>query len=202
MDLSKLPKLSDSPPPPSPPEPEREAPTANQPTALPHRHEDLGISVGAEVWIGAVFGLIFIMLGINFAKYSLAVLTGREYHTNVTWTEGERAGTEVKYPELMGDVIWNESSLFLFGVALVLEAIVMGIAGTGVRIKRPLVALAVLIAAAATLLNLIAAGKMFSDGIMPLMSLLAVAFGGYMTIYLWKLYQQLRPFSPAAAPTR
>ena len=198
MDLSKLPKLSDSPPPPPAPETE----PAAQPTTLPHRHQDLGVSIGAEVWIGVIFGLIFIMLGINFAKYSFAVLTGREYHTNVNWMEGEKAGTEVKYPELVGDAIWNDSSLFLFGVALVLEAIVMAIAGTGVKFKRPLVGLAVLIAAAATLLNLIAAGKMFNDGIMPLMSLLAVAFGGYMTIYLWKLHQQLRPFPPAMPANR
>jgi len=50
----------------------------------------------------------------------------------------------------------------------------------------------------AAALNLIVAVKLLGIGIMPLMSALAVAFGGYMAVYEWKLLQQLRAVTPSA----
>ena len=191
MDLSKLPKLSESPAPPPPVQDETPAP-APQPIDYGHG-PTIGVSIGAEVWVSLIIGIIFLMLGFNFARYAFTTMSGHAYHTHVDWTDGPKAGTEVAYPDLTGDVIWNDSALFIFGVALILEAIVLFIAGTNSTLKRPLVGFAAFIAAAATLLNLIAAAKMFSDGIMPLVSLLAVAFGGYMAAYEWKLYVALRP---------
>ena len=194
MDLSKLPKLSESAPPPAPSQQPAPAPS---PVDYAHR-PDIGTSIGAEVWISLIIGLIFIMLGFNFARYLVTTASGRTYHTGINWVEGEREGTEVAYPQLQGDVIWNDSALFLFGVALLLEAAVLLVAGTSLTLKRPLVGVAAFIAAAATLINLIAAGKMFSDGIMPLVSLMAVAFGGYMAAYQWKLFKALAPRVDAA----
>src|SRR5439155_8780801 len=112
MDLSKLPKLSESPAP-APPPPDADQPIAAAPSAPPNR-EEIGTMIGAEVWISLIIGLIFVMLGFNFAKYSFALLTGRQYHTHVDWQSGPKAGNEVAYAELEGDAIWNDSALFVF----------------------------------------------------------------------------------------
>src|SRR5437762_13437465 len=134
MDLSKLPKLSESPAPAEAPAP----PTASSASpAVDYAHRpDIGTSIGAEVWISLIIGLIFIMMGFNFARYVFATASGKTYHTNIQWTDGPKAGTEVAYPELSGDVIWNDSALFLFGVALLLEAVVLFVAGTRLMVKR------------------------------------------------------------------
>src|SRR5688572_15418860 len=114
MDLSKLPRLSETPPtPPGPadvPPARQDAPSTPGHSAAPPRtppvipgeiHPDYTIeyrpAIGAEIWISAVIGLIFIMMGWTFARYLVATATGKPFPTNVTWVEGEKAGTEVSY---------------------------------------------------------------------------------------------------------
>src|SRR5690348_125265 len=128
MDVSKLPKLSntqeqvrqeqssgatsDVPPAVAMP------PQGRAPGASYHSREPVTAGVGAEVWLSIILGLIFILIGKNFAVYSFAKLTGQTYHTNVNWTAGPNAGQEVAYPDLMGFVMLNDSAMLLFGLTL------------------------------------------------------------------------------------
>lgn len=185
MDLSKLPKLSETPAPPEPISP--------APSQTPARNTlpiDDGM-VGAEVWLSAIIGLVFLLLGRNFALYLFSLITHRPYHTAVNWTSGAHAGEEVAYPDLVGYVMYTDASMFLFGLALLFEAIILAAVHSRIRSKKPLVLIALLVAVVATALNLIVALMLFSAGILPLFSLLAVAFGGYIVAHEWRMLQAL-----------
>jgi hypothetical protein len=156
-------------------------------------HIDPG--VGAEVWVAAIVGIVVMLMGLNFARWSIATLTGNPYHTNSTWQIGERAGEEVKYWDLQGYAAFQDMSLFLFGLAMMLEAIVLTIVHSRIKAKRPLLAFAIILTLAATIMNLVLSAKLFSIQVTPIMSLLCVGFGGYIVAYEWRLFQH---FSRAA----
>jgi hypothetical protein len=200
MDMSKLPRLSQT------NKDDAPTPVAGQTTAAPppppvdrnvpdyqsrDRAYDPGYSVGAEVWISAILGIVFMFLGFNFARYMAATLTGGTFHTNVNWTTGDKAGQEVAYYDLQGGTAHTESGLFLFGLALVLEALALLAAHSGMPGKRGLVGFALFVTLLATAYNIFVVIKLFGLGIAPLMSVIAVAIGGYMATYQWRLFKQI-----------
>src|SRR5438067_641511 len=78
----------------------------------PRAGERLGAGAGAaEVWISAIFGIVFILIGKTFGAYLWSLITHQPFHTGVNWTSGELAGTEVAYPQLQGFVIWTDSAM-------------------------------------------------------------------------------------------
>jgi hypothetical protein len=199
MDMSKLPRLSQTNKDDAP-EPITGGPTTAPPAppvaqgAARERDADAydpGYSVGAEVWISIILGIVFIFMGFNFARYLGATLTGGTFHTNVNWTSGEKEGQEVGYFELQGGTAHTESGLFLFGLALVLEALALLAAHTGVPGRRAFVGFALFITLLATAYNLFVMMKLFGLGITPLISVIAVAIGGYMATYQWRLFKQV-----------
>ena len=214
MDMSKLPRLSqtnkdDAPtpvpggtsPPPTP------DPNRNVPDYEPRDRDaydrraagyDPGFSIGAEVWISVLLGIVYMFIGLNFARYMAANLTGGTYHTNVNWTAGEKAGQEVAYYDLQGGTAHTDSAMFLFGLALLLEAIAMLIAHTGAPGKKLFVGFALFVTLLATAYNLFVIVKLFGMGITPLMSVIAVAIGGYMATYQWRLFKQVS--APSRSP--
>ena len=185
MDISKLPKLSETPRPPS-----------DEPGTWPRIDDVLAGSraesvagIGAEVWLSAVVGVVFLLVGRRFAAYALSLLAHAPFHTNVNWLSGPKAGQEVAYRELEGFVFYNESAMFLFGLALLLEALMLAVIHARLAFSRPVIALALLIAIIATGYNLVVALMLFSTGVLPLFSLLAIAFGGYIVMHEWRLLQ-------------
>jgi hypothetical protein len=194
MDLSKLPRLSETDKHAGAPPPTQPAPASQSYEARPARPRGAGI--GAQVWLSLIIGAILMMVGQNFAKYCIAKATGREYHTNVTWTSGPKAGQEVQYFELSGYTAWTDTGIFLFGLAMVLEAALLAIIFSPMGGKRLLAGVALGVTVLATVLNLWVSIMLLGAGIIPLMSGLAVAFGGYMAMYEWQLLQSLG--SPAS----
>jgi hypothetical protein len=138
---------------------------------------------GAEIWISAVLGVIFILIGRRFGAYLISLLSGKPFDTGVIWRIGEKAGTPVPYWELQGYTALSEAGIFLFGVLLLLEAIVLGLSAIGWRWSRPAGYLMLALAVCVTALNLIVSILLFSNNITPLQSLLAAAFGGYLVFY-------------------
>jgi hypothetical protein len=142
------------------------------------------------------------LLGRSFARWAIAAMTGRPFDTGVTWAEGNDAGhpagQPVGYWDLEGFAALNDSALFLFGLAMVLEALVLALVFTKFRAKVPLILLAFGITVIATAYNLFVSFKLLTAGLIPLMSMLAVAFGGYIAVYEWRLLQQFRG-APAPA---
>jgi len=197
MDMSKLPRLSDT------RRQEEEAaaaaagtpnpaPLATPPPQHPYAEReplDVGYSVGAEVWISLILGVVFMFMGATFARFAAAKLTGKEFHTNVNWTAGEKQGQEVAYFDLQGGTAYTESGMFLFGLALVLEGISLLAAHMGAPGKRALVGFALFVTLSATVYNLFCMMKLFSAGVTPLMTVLAIAIGGYMASYQWRLFK-------------
>ena len=207
MDMSKLPRLSqtnkdDAPAPvpggtpaPPAPDPNRTVPDYQPRDRGPYDSAsggyDRGYSVGAEVWISVIFAIVYMFIGFNFARYVAAKVTGGTYHTNVNWTAGEKAGQEVDYYDLQGGTAHSDSAMFLFGLALLLEAIAMLIAHSGAPAKKLFVGFALFVTLLATAYNLFVIVKLFGMGITPLMSVIAVAIGGYMATYQWRLWKHV-----------
>jgi hypothetical protein len=153
---------------------------------------DPDLGVGIEVWISAIIGLVLMLVGRSFASYLAATLTGQPFHTNVLWNVGPKEGQEVGYWELTGYTALSDSAIFLFGLTMVLESVVLAIMNTRFKAKTQLVAVALFFTALVTLYNALAALMMLTVGIPPYSSLLAVAFGGYIALFEWRLLQQLR----------
>jgi hypothetical protein len=188
MDLSKLPKLSETPKPPAPdpnPQPEATRPDDRADIA----HVDAG--AGGMVWVSLILGALCMMLGRRFPSYLVAKLSGRDFHTQVNWIAGPNAGREVGYWELQGSTAWTEASIFLFGLALVLEALALWVITSKMGGKKIILTISLLIVIIATVFNIFTAVRVMGDGAVPLMSGLAAAFGGYMAMYQWKLLRVL-----------
>ena len=126
MDISKLPKLSQTPADGAP-----EAPPAAEDAAAPQvqaprvsravadaddrRNADADFSVG-EIWFNLIIGLIFLFLGQRFGGYLFAKLTHQTYHTGWFWPPGAaKAGQEVVYPELDGNGCRRSFVRFVLG---------------------------------------------------------------------------------------
>jgi hypothetical protein len=155
--------------------------------------------VGAQVWFSAILGIVFMMLGWRFASFLIATISGREFHTGAVWTNGPKAGQEVAYFELSGYTAWSETGIFLFGFAMVLEAIMLATVRRNTPVSRAFVGFALVVTAGMTLFNLIVVGLLFKAGLMPIWSLLVVAFGGYMTMHVWQMFKQMLEMARDAA---
>jgi hypothetical protein len=198
MDLSKLPRLSETdkqtpPPPPS---------DASMPSArsAPVQADSIGYAtpsplpgggISGQVWLSGIIGLLLVMFGWNFARFSIAKLTGQTFHTGVNWTSGEKAGQEVDYFDLQGYTAYTDAGIFLFGLAMVLEAVLLATVRNNTPASRAIVGFTLLVTVLATALNILVVGLLLKTGILPLMSGLAVAYGGYMAAYEWQMLKDL-----------
>ncbi len=149
-------------------------------------------AAAADLWIALVLGIIFMFLGGNFAKYLLVISSGQPHHTGVNWIAGERAGQEVGYWQLQGSTAFSESALFLFGAALILAAAMNVISRLVGRAASvaSMAGSAVLILAVAY--NFFVVIRLLREGISPLMSILAVGLGGYLLLMRWSLRTRQR----------
>jgi hypothetical protein len=187
MDLSKLPKLSETPKPP-PPEP------TPQPNPPPDDRADIAhvdAGAGGMVWVSLILGLLCMMVGRRFASYLAARLSGREFHTQSTWSMGPRAGQEVEYWDLSGSSAWTDASIFLFGLALLLEAVALWVITSRMGGKKFILSISLVIVVISTVFNLYTCVRVLGDNLIPLPSGIATAMGGYMAIYQWKLLRVL-----------
>jgi hypothetical protein len=90
---------------------------------------------------------------------------------------------------LSGYTAWTDAAIFLFGLATLLEGIVLMFVRRNTVVCRALVGGALLVTAGMTAFNIMVVIMLFSSGITPIMSLLVVAFGGWMTMYEWQLFR-------------
>lgn len=180
MDLSQLPKMSDTPKPPPP--------MAEPPAAPAVYREPSGVGPVA-VWISLVIGLIFLMLGANFLRWAAAKLGGREFVTG--WFQPDGV-TPVKYFELQGGTAWGETGFFAMGVALLIDALLLFFVYRSPTPRRGLLALALATTALALALNVGAAGYVFTLGILPFSSMIAILVGGIMLFEQLGLWREPR----------
>jgi len=173
MNLDKLPKLSQTPAPPTP------AVVDGLPFAAPHvGNARSGFT--ADVWIGLVIGLIFLVLGSRFGEWVFSKMTGNAHHTKVNWTAGDKAGQEVAYWDLQGFTALSDLSLLLTGVALIAAALAWWKVGRG-KMGQITFAIATLLLIVAGLINMLVVVKL---GMGAIISLLGIAILGYELIML------------------
>jgi len=182
MDVSKLPKLSQSDaPPPTPVEPEGQRPIQFAP---PNRV--------AEAWISIAVGIILLLV----TPHTLGYFSSKVFHTPFApYADPTRPyparcdfilyddGTKIFYRDTRD--FWNDLVITAFAMVLIVDGILM------VRARRPTVVLAALILTVlATLGNLIYLVATFSNGL-PIISALAVVFGVYIAISQWSVFRTL-----------
>jgi hypothetical protein len=179
MDISKLPKLSDS--------KAQEAPAApDQPVApapVPTPQYPAG-NIGGDIWISLIVGILLCLLGKTFASFCMAKIMHQPYHTTFFWDSdgpGGKAGEEISYFNLPGFTAWSDMGLFIFGLVLLFEAAskTLLVLRPG-KIARAALMFAIILTIAGVGLNLIACVKMLGGSIIPTLSALAVAIGGWI----------------------
>jgi hypothetical protein len=188
MDMSKLPRMSQTSAPPAAQAvaPEEEGRDTRDVVVAGYRQEqvDYGAepsSSFAEVWISITVALIlfFISTAPRLVQYVFS-------RSSFTWTFNDASGAPITYPQTV--YFWGDVAVLSFCLTLIFEGLVLGLAR-----KPALVAAAFAFTVAATALNFLYCASMMSNGYgFQIYSALAVAFGVYIAIYEWKLLQTLR----------
>ncbi len=167
-------------------------------TAAPSYAAAQNANTGAEAWLSTILGIVFLYLGRTFGHFLLARLTGQPFHTNVFWNSGDNAGSEVAYSDLQGFTALSDAGIFLFGVLLISEAIVFIVLARAARPAIGLLIASLAVTALITLFNLFVVVKLFGAGILPIISLLAFAFGGYIAATQWSMLRAAKANSSAS----
>jgi hypothetical protein len=200
MDLSKLPKLSNtqnhSPTPDIAPAEPQTAPSPAQATPYqPYRPGERRPGVGVDIWISLVIGLLLLMLGANFGKWAIATIRHQPFPTGFSWEDDTpKAGQPKEYFDLAGYTALSEMGIFLFGAMLLAEA-----AAKFLLLVKPgklawaFLLFATLLTLVATLLNLYALYKTFMFGQPQIINGLALALGGWILFDEITTLQRTKP---------
>jgi len=190
MDMSKLPRMSQTPPPPpenDPPPPPSAAAAAAAPQQSAYRQE-LGYAAEpapsfAEAWISIAIGLILLFIFPMFWQWLISKVSN--YKPPFLPITDVNTGAEIPYTQ----------SIFFFGHLCVFAfALVLIIDGLILFTRRPaLLMLAFAFTIITTAMNFIhVANETMQGRGFPLISGLAFAFGVYIAIFQWKLLQAHR----------
>lgn len=211
MDVSKLPKLSQTPAPPPdpvagtdepPPPPAIAAAMSSRPEWCRKCHAPnapnsrfcascgagLGgptgaapVEIGAEAWISVALGVILLFFARNLISYLISPTQFAQDNTI-----HDEQGLPLPYPRSV--FFWGDLALAGFAVVLIFEGLVVAFG------RRPgLVMFAFGLTVLATAVNVGYFAMMMSKGYGPqIMAALAAAFGVYIALYQWRLYQSLR----------
>jgi hypothetical protein len=181
MDLSKLPKLSKSQPPPDAPA------TANPGVPIPSDvAESRNIAARtvpltglAEGWISVALGIILLLLYPNTIKY----LHSREtFEQTNPITDGQ--GNPLHYTK--SAFFWSDLGVTFFALVLIVEGIVLAFAR-----RRGLVLATFALTVFGGIFNLGAVIYVYSLIGLPIVCALAIAVCGYMAIVQWSLFVSL-----------
>jgi uncharacterized protein YjeT (DUF2065 family) len=196
MDMSKLPRMSQTPPPP-PPEPSDAAAAddegrATHGVAAGHSQSTYRQEVGyatepppsfAEGWISIAIGLILLFVFPNFWQWLISKVSS--YKPPFLPITDMNTGAEIPYTQ----------SIFFFGHLCVFAfALVLIIDGLILFTRRPaLLMFAFAFTVISTAMNFFhVANETMQGRGFPLVSALAFAFGVYIAIFQWKLLQAHR----------
>jgi hypothetical protein len=180
MDMSKLPRMSQSP---APPPPDQPAPQSADPTLdYVSRQTESSSSVAAEAWISIAIGAILMLLSPRVWQYLFSSAASFEQK----WTFTDASGAPLPYPKTV--FFWGDLALTTFAIVLIIEGLVLAFAR-----KPALVAIALGFTVITVILNLIYLVVMMQQGYgLQIMSALAVAFGVYIAMFEWRLLQSMK----------
>jgi hypothetical protein len=171
MDLSKLPKLSQTPKPPEENPPQQSEPPGQR-TGDPRVAR---MMAGPEAWIGLAIGLILLLMQQRF----LGFVFRRDIGTFL-----DEKGQTIAYTQTI--FFLNDVGLAVFGVALMLDGVLL------LAAKPWSVALGLVVTVIACVLNLYTVVRLYSGYGLQVLPALAVAFGVYTAMFQWKVMLSLR----------
>ncbi len=195
MDMSKLPRMSQTPPPPPPepsdaaaPEDEGRATRGVAPAPQSAYRQEQGYATEpppslAEAWISIAIGLILLFIFPNFWQWLISKVSS--YKPPFLPITDINTGAEIPYTQ----------SIFFFGHLCVFAfALVLIIDGLILFTRRPaLLMFAFVFTVISTAMNFFhVANETMQGRGFPLVSALAFAFGVYIAIFRWKLLQAHR----------
>lgn len=189
MDDSKLPQ--------NPPAPHQQAPHQHVPhhptqrelstppdSNVPHFASPLpGRFIPAEAWLSFAIGLIVLFMFPRFRQYLMTLHHPDDFYS--MWIVTDPSGASITYDKYV--FFFPDMGITFFGVVMVLDAVVL---------LRPrfaaLVWFTLVLTILSVLLNIFGIVKAYDVAGFQIYNALAVAFGGYMALYDWRLLQLLR----------
>jgi hypothetical protein len=132
------------------------------------------------VWISVAVGAILLLMQPRLIQFLCHKLFGTSFAPYI-----DANGNVVPYTAQLD--FWSDLGITLFALVLLLEGLALAFTR-----KRRLVMLAFALTVVTTAYNLGYLIYTFSSGV-AILSALAVAFGGYIAVFEWRLLQQLRP---------
>ena len=120
MDLSKLPKLSETPRP--------DVEQSPEPAPLPYAADYHQAGSGGEIWLSIALGLILLFMSPRFLQYVISRSTFPQ-----KWKFNDAQGNPLTYTQTV--FFWGDLALMLFAVVLIVEGIVLALGRR--RILRP-----------------------------------------------------------------
>ena len=206
MDLSKLPRMSQTPAPPP-------AATVNAPESANSAPTPVSTGnppIAAEVWISVVMGIVLLLIWPNTLLYTSHQLLHTRFAPYPTLDAEHNQVFDVNKRPIMSESVtltdgstipyrqttpafdpnyWSDLAVTLFAAALIVEGFAL------VLSRRPIVVLfALVVTLSATIFNLGYFFATFREYGMPMVSLVAIILGGYMTIYQIGLFSAARRF--------
>jgi len=167
MDLSKLPRLSKT---------QRPATNADEPPQAERAQPVVVTESGAEAWISIAIGVIVLLMQQNLLRWIKASLFGGP--GPAPFTDG--AGRVFTY--VQSDFFFHDLGLGVFGIALLMEGLIMIFAR-----NVALVAVGLVATAAAAAWNLVTVLRFYGTYGIQLIPALAVAYGAYVGIFQLRL---------------
>jgi hypothetical protein len=197
MDMSKLPRLSQSAGAPgSPaqqpaapenatlaPQPTAPAPADAAPVAMAEYHAQPPLPVLAEAWISLAIGAILLLANPHLLQWLISLVSS--YHPSFLPITDLGTGNVVPYSSSV--FFFNDLCMFSFAIALLLDGVLL------LSRVRALVILGLIVMLIATAMNAIYLAQSSLNGAgLALMSAIAVAIGVYLAISQWRLLAMLR----------
>ena len=178
MDISKLPRMSETAKhAPSPPPPVDQASAqATRPEPAPVAYEEP--DAGPAIWISIAIGIILLLMYPRFLQWVSSELFGTHFNPFV-----KPDGTVVPYTQV--PEFWADLGPTLFGVVLILEGMALAL----VR-RRAVLWLAFTLTVLATAYNFGYLVASYAKYGLAIISAMAVVFGVYIAMYQWKLLRR------------
>ena len=205
MDFDKLPKLSQT------STPSNDPGERGRDRAIPHADGREGELAFFDIFVAVGLGLFFIFMGMDYAKYNYARMTGGAWSTGVVWPTGHpKANQPVTVDELEEPFksahsinILSQGSLFVLGAMMALGGVAgffcrLGLIPLSLRLSASV--LGILLVAGGMLYALWATVTLMRGGTTPAMTLVAILTGGlslFMHVEAARYLLAIRKPSPA-----
>jgi hypothetical protein len=196
MDMSKLPRMSQTPPPPPEPlqpltEEGRPAPDLAAAAQQSAYRQEQGYASEpaasfAEAWISIAIGLILLFIFPNFWQWLISKISS--YKPPFLPITDVNTNAEIPYTQSI--FFFGHLCVFAFSLVLIIDGLIL-------FTRRPaLLTLALVFTVISTVMNFFFVVNETMQGRgFPLVSALAFAFGVYIAIFQWKLLLSLRRMS-------